>query len=117
MTPLEELRKLCMSLPGTTEEYPWEHVVWKIGGKIYAITSDPAENVTVVSTLERQAVLIQDPSIWVASHVGRYGWVTIGITEPTMLEVAKELIRDSYEMVFGRLSKKKRESLQSDKSA
>ncbi len=100
-----------MSLPGTTEEYPWEHVVWKVVGKIYAITSDPAENVTVVSTLDRQAVLIQDPSIWVASHVGRYGWVTIGLSETAMLEVAKELIRDSYAMVFGKLSKKARQSI------
>jgi hypothetical protein len=38
--------------------------------------------------------------------VGRYGWVTIDIVDESVLELAKELIDESYEMIKG--GKKKR---------
>jgi predicted DNA-binding protein (MmcQ/YjbR family) len=89
----------CMAKEGAVEEYPWGHTVWKLLGKLFAIGSEGEASVTVKSTLERQAALIQHPKIEVASHVGRYGWVTVHAEDEDTLALALDLIDDSYRSV------------------
>jgi len=64
---LEKLRAHCMAKDNVTEEYPWGDIVWKVKGKMFAATGETGSSVTVKSTLEKQAVLIQHPDIEVAS--------------------------------------------------
>jgi len=93
------MREHCMAKEGTVEEYPWEHVAWKVGGKLFVIASHDSEVFTVKSMLEKQEALIQHPAICKASHVGRYGWVTITVNDETTLEIALDLADESYESV------------------
>ncbi len=55
--------------------------------------------ITVKSTHDRQAALTMLPHIDIAKYVGRYGWVTVEIANEDMLEIATELIDESYELV------------------
>jgi predicted DNA-binding protein (MmcQ/YjbR family) len=93
------MRAHCMAKEGAVEEYPWGHVVWKVGGKLFAIGSQGENAFTVKSTLEQQEALIQHPSICKASHVGRYGWVTITVDDEATMEIALELADESYDSV------------------
>jgi predicted DNA-binding protein (MmcQ/YjbR family) len=95
----------CLSKDGATEEYPWGHFVWKVKGKIFAIGTEGSGWLTVKSTLEKQAMLIQHPKIEVASHVGRYGWVSIGAEDEDTLALALDLIDESYESVTAKRQK------------
>ena len=82
-----------------TEEYPWGHPVWKVSGKMFAAGPEDGARVTVKATPDQQAVLIQHPAIRVADYVGRYGWVTIEITDSESLELALDLIDESFALV------------------
>lgn len=99
---LEQLRAHCMSKEGATEDYPWGDVVWKVKGKLFAGTGETGEAVTVKATLDKQAVLIQHPDIEVAKYVGKYGWVTVNLRSADTLELALELIDESYDAVVAR---------------
>src|SRR5437588_12941917 len=91
---------------GAVEEYPWEHFGWKIKGKLFAIGSKDSGMLTVKSTPAEQAALIQHPAIEKASHVGRYGWVTITVTDQETLDMALDLIDESYDLVAPKRKRK-----------
>jgi len=90
------IRKHCLAKDGAVEEYPWGDVVWKVRGKIFAGSSDGNNRVSVKSTLQEQSRLIEHPAIEIAKYVGRFGWVTITIKSKKTLDLALELIDDSY---------------------
>lgn len=94
-----------MAKENVTEEYPWGDIVWKVKGKMFIGTGTDAAAVSVKSSLDKQAVLIQHPDIEVAQYVGRYGWVTIHLRSEDSFDLALELIDESYDSVT---SKKKR---------
>ncbi len=102
------LREHCMTKDGAVEEYPWEHVGWKVGGKLFAIGSEGSNVVTLKSSLEKQAALVQHPAICVSAYVGRYGWVTITVGDEETLDIALELVDESYDAVRKKGRKAKR---------
>lgn len=105
----EEYQAHCMAKPEVVEEYPWGEVVWKVRGKVFAIAGRGSRRVTVKSTLEKQSALVQHPHIEAAAYVGRYGWVTIDSRDDATLEIARDLIDESYEAV-GRRTRQKADS-------
>ena len=96
---VESLRAHCMAFPGAVEERPWDHLGWKVKGKLFAIGGEDSNRLTVKSTLDKQAALIQLPGVERASHVGRFGWITLTIEDEAQLDLAKQLIEESYAMV------------------
>ena len=103
----EAIRAHCLSKTGAAEEYPWGHVVWKVKGKLFCIASENETRLTVKSTPEKQTMLIQHPKIEVASHVGRYGWVTVYADDQDTLDLALELVDESYAMLTAKKASRK----------
>lgn len=103
----ESVREHCLSKENVAEEYPWGDVVWKVRGKIFAVSSDGSNRVTVKSSPDEQSRLIEHPAIEVASYVGRFGWVTITIKSKPTLRLALGLIDESYDSIATRRSKKR----------
>lgn len=104
---LSELRKHCMAFTGATEDYPWEeHVGWKFKSKLFAIGGEDSNRVTVKSTLDKQAALVEIEGVEKAAYVGRFGWVTVTVTDEPSLDLAKNLIDESYAMVANPGAKK-----------
>jgi predicted DNA-binding protein (MmcQ/YjbR family) len=64
--------------------------------------------VSLRSTLEKQAALIMHPHIEIAAYVGRYGWVTVTLADEDTMQLALELIDESYDLVVAGLPKSKR---------
>ena len=106
MNFLSDLREHCMAKPDATEDYPWGDIAWKVKGKVFAISGEESSGVSLKSTLEKQSALIQHPNIEPSAYVGRYGWVTVEIVDDATLEMAKDLIDESYDIVSA--GKKKR---------
>lgn len=94
---LEAIRAHCLQKSGAWEDNPWGDTVWKVGKKMFC--AGGGKSVTVKSTLDKQAALVMHPNIEVAAYVGRYGWVSISIDDQETLELALELIDESYESV------------------
>jgi len=83
MTPaqwLTKIRKLCLSLPGTTEKVRWGHPTWDVGC-LYAGFGEekgrPA--LSVMANQEEQSLLVLDDRLFVPPYVGGKGWVGDGL--------------------------------------
>lgn len=115
---LEKIREYCLSLPHVTEEVLWQKdLVFKIGGKMFAVIgldAGPESQFSFKCTPEEFAELTELNGIIPAPYAARYHWVAV--QKPGALKQAeiKRLIKDSYEMVKGKLPKKFRERLTAD---
>jgi predicted DNA-binding protein (MmcQ/YjbR family) len=107
---LEKIREYCLSLPHATEEVLWQKdLVFKIGGKMFAVIgldAGPASQFSFKCTPEEFTELTELDGIIPAPYAARYHWVAV--QKPGALKQAetKRLIKDSYEMVKGKLPKK-----------
>jgi predicted DNA-binding protein (MmcQ/YjbR family) len=98
-TYTERVRALALSLPQTYEDAPWGFPVFKVGAnKLFAWMTEHDERVDVTLKLTAEEREIAELLPWVrrASHVGRYGWVTVEVTSAETLDVALEWLRESY---------------------
>ena len=81
---IDELRALCLSLPGTHEKETWgdaEHagdVTFRVRDRIYLITGQDGGRATIRTSMDQQAELIDAfPDVFSsARYVGRFGWVS-----------------------------------------
>jgi len=112
---IESLRKHCLSFPNATEEIQWgADLVFKIGGKMFAVTDTngtPQGRVSFKCTPEKFAELIERDGIIPAPYVARYHWVYVEKPDALPKSELKELIKLSYEMVLAKLPKKIRDQL------
>src|SRR5690242_21208373 len=103
------LRRHCMSLPGTTEQVQWGNdLVFKVGGKMYAVTSlEPAAVcLSFKCTPEDFADLTERPGIIPAPYMARAQWVGLESDDALSAAEIKRYLKRSYELVFAKLTKK-----------
>jgi len=104
-----ELRKLCMSLSGATEQIQWENDrVFKIGGKMFACSGIEKTSCYSFKVDDERFLELTDLSgITPAPYLARAKWVQI---DPTACELSKrdlkQLVRRSYELVLKKLPKR-----------
>jgi predicted DNA-binding protein (MmcQ/YjbR family) len=95
----KRIRELALSFPETYEDWPWGHPVFKVGdNKMFASMSDGDASVslTVKLTPEEREIALHMPNVDVARYVGRYGWVTVQVSDEESLQNASEWLRESY---------------------
>lgn len=108
---VEELRELCLSKKGVTEEFPFDAdtLVFKVMGKMFALV--PLERVPSQCNLkcdpERAVALREDFDgvITPGYHMSKTHWNTLFI-EQLPAPLIKELLDHSYDLVVGSLTKK-----------
>ncbi len=99
MTTADDLRAISLALPEAEERITWEtHPTFRVRDKIFAILSDDGLSASIKATLADQAALVAtDPDTFgIASHVGRYGWVSVqlaGIDRDHLDELLSEAWR------------------------
>ena len=92
-----QLRELALGLPGANERETWGHPTFRVRDKIFVSMADDGSTAGVKATPEDQAELLAaDPETFgVASHVGRYGWVTVRLDRVDPGEM-RELVIDAW---------------------
>ena len=111
---VEWIRQYCMALPHTTEQVQWgADLVFKIGGKMYAVTPlEPAPVwLSFKVTPENFADLTERPHIIPAPYMARAQWVALEHASALPRAEVKKLLRQSYELVKARLTKKAQAAL------
>ncbi|HEV2987061.1 MAG TPA: MmcQ/YjbR family DNA-binding protein [Candidatus Angelobacter sp.] len=107
---MDWVRAFCLSLPHVTEDVQWEdNLLFRIARKMFCIASlEPSARVKFCfkCTPEKFAELVEIEGVIPAPYMARNHWVAIvelnGLRQPEI----KELIRNSYQMVFEKLPKK-----------
>jgi predicted DNA-binding protein (MmcQ/YjbR family) len=111
---LDQLRDVCLSFPGATEQVQWgDDLVFKVGGKMFAVT--PLEPRPVVLSFraspEMFADLTERPHIIPAPYLARAKWVALESRSAIPQNELASLLRSSYDLVVAKLPKKIRDSL------
>lgn len=99
MSNSDHIRAVALSLPSTYEDSPWGFPVFKAAdNKVFAMMThhDDECELTVKLTDEERDVAMQLPHVRRASYVGRYGWVTVCVSDEESLQSALEWLRESY---------------------
>ena len=105
---LDWLRRYCMALPHTTETVQWESLVFKIGGKIYAVAAlEPGDTwLSFKCSPEDFAELCEREGIIPAPYLARAQWVALETEDAVARPELKRLLRQAYDLIFAKLPKK-----------
>lgn len=105
---LDSVRDYCLTLPHATEDIQWENdLLFRISGKIFAgLSLDPPHSLSIKCTPERFDELIEIEGILPAPYMARNKWVMLERLNALSDSEIKGLIKDSYEMIFSKLTKK-----------
>lgn len=109
----DALLEFCRQLPGVTEDVKWEKdLVFSVGGKMFAVFGLPDCD-TIGFKVEPTLfpVLTARPGIIPAPYLAQHSWIHLSSRDAMPREELEELLRESHELVAGKLSKKLRAQL------
>src|SRR3954449_5216466 len=110
----EWVRKYCMALPHTTETVQWGgNLVFKIGGRMYAMAElEPGDHwLAFKCSPEDFAELVEREGVIPAPYMARAQWVALQTDDAVKTAELKRLLRQAYDLVFARLTKKAQREL------
>lgn len=114
---IAEIRKFCLSFPHATEDVKWgSDLIFCVGKKMFAVTGLETANISLSlkCTPEKFAELIEQDGIIPAQYVARYHWVTLEKLDALKIVELKDLIGQSYKMVWEKLPKKLKNQLKAE---
>ena len=105
----EAAKAVCRTFPGATEDLKWGEVkVFSVGGKMFAATNAdlPAMRISFKVDDDRFLELTDRPGIIPAPYMARLKWVYTDDPKALSDSETTQLLRRSYELAFGKLTKK-----------
>lgn len=117
MTPLDKIRNFCLSLPGTTEDMPFDETTlcFRVGGRIFAITDieDRPVTINLKCDPERAAGLREKYEfIKPGWHMNKQHWNSVNLESDISEQMFKELAKHSYDLIFSKLPRKIRNEIE-----
>lgn len=111
---IDAIRKHCLGFPHATENVQWGcDLCFKVDGKLFAVT--PLEVAPVRLSFkcspEDFAELCERPEIIPAPYMARAQWVALQSLSAIPDDELRQLLAESYRLVWERLPKKRREAL------
>jgi predicted DNA-binding protein (MmcQ/YjbR family) len=118
VTP-NSLRRFLLDFAGSTEEFPFTEgtSVFKVAGKIFAITSLDDRPLKVSLKCEpavAEQLRVSYPAIAPGYHLNKRHWNTVTLDGSLTDRMVRDLIEDSYDLVVAGLPRKEREKLDGD---
>ena len=105
---IDALRKLCLSLPAVTEDIKWGHdLCFSVGSKMFCVASLEAPfSCSFKVGEEAFEELCNRQGFMPAPYMARAHWVLVNETARLNKKEWEAFIRQSYELVKARLTKK-----------
>jgi len=113
---VEELRAYCLNKKGVTESTPFDDVtlVFKVMNKMFALI--PLDEDKLMISLKcdpEKAIQLREqyPQVTPAWHFNKKHWNSVLVDGNIEVELVKELVDHSYDLVVSGLTKKLKEEL------
>jgi predicted DNA-binding protein (MmcQ/YjbR family) len=104
----QALYDTCAAKPMAEEDHPWGETVFKVGGKVFAFLGHGERaGVTVKAAPDEIDSLLALPYVKRSAYIGRFGWVSVAITDEDTLDLALRLVDRSYDLIVAKLPRKK----------
>ncbi len=117
---IDWVREFCRSLPHTTEDVQWGNdLLFRIARKIYCgvpLGPESSIKITFKCTPEKFAELTEMEGIIPAPYVAKHHWVAVTDLKALRQAEIKELIANSYRIVFEKLPKRMQAELSKPQS-
>ena len=100
MPTFEDVRRISLGLPESNEILTWgTDATFRVGARIFAISGESADRVSIKASLAAQAELIDLAPLTFgrAAYVGRFGWVTVDLARVDP-EVLAGLLLDGWRL-------------------
>jgi predicted DNA-binding protein (MmcQ/YjbR family) len=112
----KQLSDWCEQEPHATLDFPFgeQTAVYKIGGKMFALLSlesAPTQITLKVVPEDGAALRAEYTCVREGYYMNKQHWITVEIVEEIPSTIIRELIKDSYELVFKSLPKKTQTTL------
>jgi predicted DNA-binding protein (MmcQ/YjbR family) len=106
-------RDKCRSLRGATEGYPFdsEALVFKVGGKIFAIFGDDTVSLKCDPALALALREEYPTAVTPGYHLSKRHWNTVRLDGSVPSELIAEWIEDSYDLAVAGLTRAQRSAL------
>jgi predicted DNA-binding protein (MmcQ/YjbR family) len=114
----QELTAACLALPGAVEQRPFsdaEVTVFKVGGKIFAITrliSDPLRVSLKCEPELAEQLRVTYPAITPGYHLNKRHWNTVVLDGSLPRRLVLDMIEDSYDLIVSALTRAQRADLE-----
>lgn len=106
----EWLLENCLSKPGVEETFPFDKntLVFKVFGKMYALTDVQSFSSINLKCDPEKAIRLREEyaSIKPGYHMNKQHWNTVELDGSIPLDLLKEMIDESYQLVFNSLPAK-----------
>lgn len=101
-----DLHAVCGALPGSTRTYPFgeDAAVYKVGGRIFALTQDEPTTITLKGEPPDVTGLVETyDAVTRGFHMNKKHWITVRLDGDVLPDLLAELVEDSYDPVVDRL--------------
>jgi predicted DNA-binding protein (MmcQ/YjbR family) len=112
----DALKAACLELTGSVETFPFnlETSVFKVGGKIFALSALDADPLSVSLKCEpelAERLRAQHPAITAGYHLNKRHWNTVLLDGSVPDAMVRDMIEDSYDLVVSSLPRDQRRAL------
>ncbi len=117
MLDIEKFRMYCLKKKGVTEEFPFgeDTLVYKVMGKMFALTGLDAEQFTINLKCERELMeelRAKYPAVQPGYHMNKQHWNTVTVDGSISQKEILAMVDHSYDAVVNGLTKKLRQALE-----
>ncbi|MEX3105906.1 MULTISPECIES: MmcQ/YjbR family DNA-binding protein [unclassified Streptomyces] len=98
MLDAEDVRRIALSLPDTTEKVAWSMPTFRVAGKMFVTLPEDETSIAVRCPKEErdELVLAEPGKFWIADHEAQFAWVRARLAAVEDEEELRAILADSW---------------------
>lgn len=98
MPDAEDVRRVALSLPDTTEKTAWNMPTFRVAGKMFATLPEDETSIAVrCPKEERDELALAEPGkFWIAYHEAQFAWVRVRLAALEDEAELRDILADSW---------------------
>ncbi|NEA64801.1 MmcQ/YjbR family DNA-binding protein [Streptomyces sp. SID12488] len=98
MPEAEDVRRISLSLPDTTEKIAWSMPTFRVAGKMFATLPENETSIAVRCPKEErdELVLAEPEKFWIADHEAGFAWVRVRLAALEDEGELRDILADSW---------------------
>lgn len=94
----EDVRRIALSLPDTTEKTAWSMPTFRVAGKMFATLPEEETSIAVRCPKEErdELVLAEPRKFWIAGHEAGFAWVRVRLAALEDDDELRDILADSW---------------------
>ncbi|MEU5765308.1 MmcQ/YjbR family DNA-binding protein [Streptomyces asoensis] len=98
MPDAEDVRRIALSLPDTTEKISWNMPTFRVAGKMFATLPEEETSLAVRCPKEErdELVLAEPGKFWIAGHEAQFAWVRARLAALEDEAELRDILADSW---------------------